>query len=140
MKRESNEAKLSNRQPSNYRERKSDRRYFAFTHRASCLRLCPNGSADCGYRNTLVRFIKRRGIIELRHFRLTRVMQRDDAPVVFVEHRTTGASSFGRCPVVHAAIATRDHDVVVKGERKPASAGVADDVQPPSLLTWRRHR
>src|SRR4029453_17249379 len=110
-----------------------------FTCRGLCLRLCPNRGADRRHRNALVRFIKRRGVVELRHFRLTRVMQRDDVPAVFVEHRTAGASPFSRCPVVHAAVAARDHDVVVEGEENPASASVADDVEPPSPL-WRRHR
>ena len=100
----------------------------------------PGSRADRRYRNALVSFIKRRGVIELRHFRLTCMMQRDDAPVFFVEHRTAGVSPFGRCPIVHAAVAARDHDVVVEGEGKPASASVPDDVQPPSPLTWQRHR
>src|SRR5881394_1594317 len=105
-----------------------------------CLRLRSNRSADRRYRNALVRFTKRRGVIELWHFRLTRMMQRDDVPAVFVEHRTARAPSFGRRPVVYAAIAARNHDVVVEGEGKPASAGVADDVEPPSPFSWRPHR
>src|SRR4029450_2061382 len=91
------------------------------------LRLRSNRGADRRYLNALVRFIKRRGVIELWHFRLARMMQRDDVPAVFVEHRTARAPSFGRCPVVHAAVAARNHDVVVEGEGKPASAGVAED-------------
>src|SRR5262249_42758732 len=81
-----------------------DLRRLSMGSQGSCLRVGPNGSTDRGYRNTLVGFIKRRWIIELRHFGLTRMMQRDNVPTVFVEHRTTGASSFGRCPIVHAPI------------------------------------
>ena len=101
-----------------------------------CLRLRSNRGADGRYRNAFVRFIERRGIVELRHLRLARMMQRHDFPAFFVEHWTTGASAFGWCPVVHASVAARDHDVVVEGERQPASAGMANNVNPLRPLGW----
>ena len=141
IERQSNENKSSKHHPGDIGE-KSDRVGFNafFTCRGLCLRLRSNRGADRRYRNAFVRFIERRGIIELRHLRFTRMMQRHDFPAVFVEHWTAGASAFGWRPVVHASVIAPDHDVVVEGERKPASAGMANDVQPLRPLGWWAHR
>jgi hypothetical protein len=75
IERQSNEGKSSKHHPGGTGE-KSDPAGFNtfFTHPWLCLRLGPNGGADRRNRNALVRLIKRRGVVELWHFRLTRMM------------------------------------------------------------------
>src|SRR5438034_8755678 len=93
---------------------------------------CRSDRAD---RDSLVRFVYERGVVEPGHSNLARVMQRHDLPVVLLEHGAARAATFRRGPIMNAPFVASQHDVVVDRERQAAPARISDHVQPRRFLT-----